>query len=586
MNQLAASIAALHFLRPVWLWALLLLPFAVALWAYRRRRASAWTRVVDPHLLPSLLVGAGRRSWFGAVPLMLTYALAVTALAGPSWRQDTQPLFRAQVPLVVIFDLSSSIHANDLAPSRLLQARAKLATLLRERVGGDVALIAFAGESFTVAPLTADVANVALFLDALSPEVMPVDGKRTDSAIDAAVRLLQQARYSRGEILLFSDVANARARAAAQSAAQQGYKVSALGLGTARGAAYRDMAGQIQLARLDESELRSLVASGGGRYARLSDGDADLHALGVLNPSQISTVEGMKRSGSLWLDQGYWLLPPVMLLTLLAFRRRGVTAVLVFAGLLPLTMPARAADDGGLWQRADQTQQQRLDAGVRAYRSGDFVAAQDYFAKVDSGQGLYNLGNALARQGHYDEAIAAYDHALQQQPGMADAQANRAIVEAARKRQQQNQKRKQGQQNQQNQPQQSGRTKPSQRDKTAQTESAQSSGNRQAPAKQGQSQAASSANAQPGEAPKQGGALTQQQADQAQQQSMQQAIDRKRQQPGQSGESYVQEDMRQREQRQAMEAWLRQIPDDPGSLLRSKFRLEYERRQREAQWTY
>ena len=91
-----------------------------------------------------------------------------------SWRQREQPLWQTRAPLVVALDLSSAILANDLPPSRLLQARAKIAELLKERAGGQVGLVAYADEAYTVAPLTDDAANVALFLDALSPDVVPV----------------------------------------------------------------------------------------------------------------------------------------------------------------------------------------------------------------------------------------------------------------------------------------------------------------------------------------------------------------------------------------------------------------------------
>lgn len=190
LTELAGWLQSLHLLRPTLLWALLAIVPAAALWHWRRRDADVWRQSVDAHLLPKLLVSGGRRGWLGFVLAALTYALAVIAMSGPSWRQTERPVFQSSMPLVVVLDLSSSANATDLPPSRLLQARAKLATLLRKRAGGEVALLVYAGESFTVAPLTEDSANVALFLDALSPSVMPVDGKRADRAIDAAAQLL------------------------------------------------------------------------------------------------------------------------------------------------------------------------------------------------------------------------------------------------------------------------------------------------------------------------------------------------------------------------------------------------------------
>ncbi|MBV6805258.1 VWA domain-containing protein [Xanthomonas euvesicatoria] len=601
LTELAGWLQSLHLLRPTLLWALLAIVPAAALWHWRRRDADVWRQSVDAHLLPKLLVSGGRRGWLGFVLAALTYALAVIAMSGPSWRQTERPVFQSSMPLVVVLDLSSSANATDLPPSRLLQARAKLATLLRKRAGGEVALLVYAGESFTVAPLTEDSANVALFLDALSPSVMPVDGKRADRAIDAAAQLLQQAGFKQGEILLVSDSADRSAESSARVARSRGFSVSALGVGGERGAAYRTASGEIAQAKLDEGSLRTLAAQGGGRYARIAPDDADLRALGVLDPSQQPLADETAESdgGKSWLDEGYWLVLPVMLLSLLAFRRRAVVvAVLAMVCVLPLAQPAHAAD-GTLWQRADQVQQQRLDAGVQAYRKGDFAAAQKAFEAVPTDEGLYNLGNALARQGQYDAAIAAYDRALKQHPNQQDAIANRAAVDAARKRQQQTNKDGKGQskdqkpsgqdgkgqqqagQNQQDN--QSGQDGQNQHDSKNQPSEAQ-------PPQDGRPQDAQAKNGQ-GEQRKQdtppqsADAKAQQQADEAQRRKMQQAMaqagNKQADASGKQEAAVAGETPEQREQRQAVDAWLRRVPDDPGSLLRTKFRLEYERRQRD-----
>src|SRR5690606_7587138 len=172
--------------------------------------------------------------------------LAVLALAGPSWRQIEQPLWETRTPLVIVLDLSSRSSATDLPPSRLLQARAKLATLLRERKGGEVALVVYAGDPFTVAPLTDDAGNVALFLDALAPEIMPVDGQNAGRALAWSAGLLQQAGAHDGDILLLSDRADAAASAEAVRIRAAGHRVSVIGLGTPQGTAYRRRDGRIE----------------------------------------------------------------------------------------------------------------------------------------------------------------------------------------------------------------------------------------------------------------------------------------------------------------------------------------------------
>lgn len=591
----------LHFLRPEWLWALLLVPLALLGSSYLQRRRSRWHEAVDAHLLSHLLTGTGKRRWWGRVALSLGLLLAVLALAGPSWRQVEQPLWETKTPLVIVLDLSSSIRAADLPPSRLLQVRAKLATLLRERKGGEVALIAYAWEPFTVAPLTDDAANVALFLDALAPEVMPLDGQKTDRALAWAADLLKQSGARNGDVLLLTDHADAAAVAAAAQLRAAGHEVSVLGLGTLQGASYRDSRGGIEHAHLDETSLRALAVAGGGRYQRVASTDADLQALDVLQPQAQASGRQQSEQGKSWQDEGYWLVLPLLLLALFAFRRpRRVLPLLALCALLPMMQPAAAAEQGGWWQRADQLQHQRLSEGVDAYRQGDFATAQKRFEGIDSDQGWYNLGNALARQGRLDDAINAYDRALKLHPGMEDAVANRAAVDAARKRKsQQNQQQNQQQGDKGKQKPQQGQD--SQGQQKPNPQQGQQQQGQQNPSQQGQPQ--SSDSNEPGQQGQQSpagdqgkprqepdepegeDAGKQQQADQAQRQQMQEAMRQRQAQAGNETEAAAAARAamtpQQREQQQAVDAWMQRVPDEPGDLLKAKFQLEYERRMRE-----
>ncbi len=599
--------SALHFLRPEWLWALLALPLILALAVYRQRRSDAWRQAVDAHLLPHLLAAGAKRRVRLPWALLLGWTLASLAMAGPSWRQQAQPMFQASAPLLVVLDLSSRITATDLPPSRLLQARAKVGELLRARQGGQVGLVVYADDAYTVAPLTDDGSNVALYLDALSPDVMPRDGQRADRGIDWATRLMRQIGALQGQILLVSDQADSEAALAAAQARSLGLQVSVLGLGTPAGAAYRDGNGQIRQAALDEGSLRAVATAGGGRYARISADDGDLRALGVLD-ARDGTAAQRPGEGKQWRDEGFWLLPPVMLLALLAFRRRAVLAAVLAVGLLPWMNDAQAQApatpvsqpaQGTLWKRSDQLQHQRLAEGVQAYRKGDFATARRQFEGIDSDAGWYNLANTLAREGNYDDAIAAYDRALALHPGMADAVANRAVVDAARKRRpsgggQGQDQQKPPQNGQQKQPQgPQGQQNPQGQPKQGQ----QQSGHGQPPSgQQGQPKAGDNnaqSEPQPGERGRDGQQAPQQvedakaqaQADEQQRQRMQQAMQQAREgeagkggKPVPGGEGRT---PRQREEQQAVEAWMRRVPDDPGALLRAKFQLENERRKRE-----
>lgn len=570
----------LHWLRPYWLWALLALPLLWLGWNARRKRESVWRDAVDPHLLPHLLEGRGAATRGFGLWAMVGYALAILALAGPSWRQVEQPLWQTRAPLVIALDLSSAALATDLPPTRLLQARAKIATLLRERAGGQVGLVAYADDAFTVAPLTDDSGNLALFLDSLAPDVMPVDGSRSDRAIDVSAKLLKQAGFDRGDILLLTDHADTAAMAAAQSAARAGYRVSALGLGSATGAAYRAAGGVISHAKLDEASLRALARTAGGDYATATTGDGDLRALGVLDPQQAGGAAMRGEKGRNWQDGGYWLLPPLLLLALFAFRRGGgaaTAASLLLLVLLPWSPVQAAGQD--LWRRPDQQAHQRMQQGAEAYRKNDFAAAEKAWKPIATADGHYNLGNALAKAGRYPEAVAAYDRALRAQPGMADALANKRAVEAAMKRKPPPGKKQdnRGKQDQKSDPEKDPKSEPGDKG-----EPSDGSDSETPPSQTKPQQDPAQQQPQGSQPEKKQDAAAQKAADAAQRERMQRALAQQgakkpdeKAQPAQSRN----ETPAERERRQANEAWLRRVPDDPGGLLRAKFRLEQERRQ-------
>src|SRR5690606_30339586 len=333
-------------------------------------------------------------------------------LAGPGWRGVPQPLQGGGSALVIVLDLSSATLANDLQPSRLAQARARIDALLHAHAG-EVALVAYADDAFVVSPVTSDPDNVAVFLDALAPEVMPVDGQRPERAIDRARELLARAGHARGDILLLAPEAGRAAVRTATRAAADGYRVSVLAMGTEAGAGYRGRDGEIHRSALDPGSLRALAAAGGGRVHGWDEAPGQvLAALGGGGAADAGTgaVAADGSRGLVREDGGYWLLPLAMLLLLAAFRRGGVLAVLALCMVLPM-QPALAVAAGppvaDAWRRADQAAHARSVEAEAAYREGDFAAAARGFADLPGADAAYNRGNALARAGRYEEAIAA-----------------------------------------------------------------------------------------------------------------------------------------------------------------------------------
>jgi Ca-activated chloride channel family protein len=602
---MSGVLAHLHFLRPLWLLALLLLPLLLWQWRRTREAGNPWRAVCDPHLLPHLLQdGTGARGRAAPLLFALGYSLAVLALAGPAFRQLPEPLARKESALIVALDLSDRMRSADLKPDRLSRARYKIADLLEHRHEGQTALIAYAGDAFTVAPLTDDAKSLRDLLVSLTPETMPVPGQRADRAIGLAQQLLHDAGYAEGRLLLATDRADARALTAAERAQAAGLSTSVLGVGTAQatpialpqGGFVQDERGEVLLPHLDEASLRELATAGNGSYAALRVDSADLAALGLLDArAGEGKLREDERTRADYRDEGPFVLLALLPLAALAFRR-GWLAALVLMVALPAPR-AEAFDFADLWQRKDQQAYDALQEqqpqralelakdpalrGSAAYKSEDYAQAADAFAQAaPDADANYNRGNALAQAKRYQDALAAYDEALKLSPGMEDALANKKAIEDFLKQQEQQQQ--QQKQDQDSQGGESGDPQNSEPREGEDKQSEQQDGGEPQQQK-GESQPREGDSEQPSEqrADAQAQEQRKQQAQQEFAEQMEQALkDGEKQEQAQEAEAA---DPREAEKRQAVEQWLRRVPDDPGGLLRRKFALEYQRRLRQNQ---
>jgi Ca-activated chloride channel homolog len=459
----------LQFLRPLWFLALLpLLVLLVLLWRWRVQD-QVWRPLVDPHLLPHLLVGVegpGRR--LPLALLALGWLLVVLALAGPVWERLPSPVFTVDAKRVILLDLSPSMNAADVPPSRLARARFEVLDLLGASREGQVALVAYGPEPFVVSPLTRDAKTIADQVPRLASDLIPVPGpRRTDRALEAAGELLSHAGAGPGAVILISDgvggaagdADQARAIAAARALAAAGHRVSVLAVGTAEGAPVpgaeggfaSDAGGGIRLSRLDRQGLAALARAGGGRYVEPDAGDQDTRAL--VDDSRRIESDGLELEGltaDQWREEGPWLLLALLPLAALAFRRGWLLPVVLLAVVSPPN-PGWALDWGALWQRADQRGARALAGGDPAaaadafadpawraaarYRVGDYGGALGDLAGLHGAEADYNRGNALARQGDLDAAIAAYERALEQAPDLDDARFNLELLRRLKEQQ-------------------------------------------------------------------------------------------------------------------------------------------------------
>jgi Ca-activated chloride channel family protein len=586
--------AEFHFLRPEWLWALPVVLLVTLVLARRQLASGSWQRVVSPALLPYVLSakpdsGLSYRWWL----LALGGVLATLALAGPSWSRIEQPVFRSDQAVVIALDLSRSMDAQDVAPSRLARARLKILDILAERKSGQTALVVFSSNAFTVTPLTTDTDTVASLVNSLSTDIMPSRGSYPVAAINKGRQLLEQAGAAFGEVLLITDGGTSpEAESAARALVDVGYTLSVLGVGTSDGAPIpragggfvTDRSGNIAVPRLESNQLRRLAAAGRGRYTAMTTDNSDIKALLSGNVAS-GAGAGQSLATDQWREEGPWLLLLLLPIAALAFRRGLVIGLAFF--MLPMTEPAHAFGWDDLWLNKNQQGQKKLEQGlpqeaaqlfedprwqaVSEYESGSYASSAAVFAEGDGADSLYNLGNALARTGKFESAIHAYDQALEQTPGDEDTIYNRDLIEKMLQQQQEQSEQQEGQQSDADS---GGQSQQSDADSDADQQSQEGatgdSGNESEESDSGRKD---------------------QETDQDDLQAMQQELERaaaeaeEREQDdsesGEMSEAQAEAMRRAQEQTQAMEQWLRRVENDPGGLLRRKFRYQYQRQGRD-----
>ena len=604
-----------HFLRPLWLLAALPALLAFSLLLQRALSAGQWASVIDAHLQPYMLEQqlSGRRK-AGLWWLLAGWLIACIALAGPSFEKLPQPLQKNQDALVIMLDMSASMGAQDLKPSRAVRAIQKVTDIVRSRADGLTALVAYAGDAHTVTPLTDDRDTIENLLPSLSPFIMPSPGSRPDKAISLAQQLVSDAGIQQARLLLLTDgIISKDIERIRNSLDGQRFQLKVLAIGTAEGAPVpmpgagflRDGSGTIVLPQLDLGPIRDLSRELNVPWQTLSINDSDWQSLLPEQPQsfdQQETDNGFARFDQ-WHDAGYWLIFALLPVALLLFRRGVLFSLL----LLPLCWPdnSYALEWKDLWQTPDQQGSELFEQdpaaaaqafedpawrGSAAYRAGDYESAAKAFAEgPQTAISHYNRGNALLQAGKPDEAIAAYDEALKLNPEMKEAAANRETAEKLKQRQEQQKEQQQDGQQQDGQ-QQDGQQQDGQQQNAQQQDDQQQDGQLQNAQQQDQSeddafarqqadklaeqqQDESASQAAQNQEPetdeeKQGIAAAEEDQEEPQEESAQQLR-------RQSDQPETEINGLSREEQAAMQQWLNRVPDNPGNLLQRKFLYQY-----------
>ncbi len=625
-----------HFIRPWWL---LALPVTALIWLLLRNQTTGqqWASHIAKPMLEALKVNIGHSNSNWRAYLLALWVIVTLAAAGPSWDKQAAPTFENKSARVLVLDLSPSMLAQDLTPNRLTLAKYKLIDILREQNDGQAALIAYAGDAHTVSPLTDDPSNIEALLPALHPDVMPISGSNTESAIALAQDLLNNAGLLQGDIILISDGVAEDAITSIKRDLKRGFKLSVLAVGSAEptpipnagGGFLKKANGEIAVTQLKLSELRSFASSTGGNFARLSSDDSDLKQLLKQNiDAELNDDQGdSEQLYDTWVDMGHWLIVLCLPLALLFFRK-GVIYLIplcIFIGLANAPDAIAQSNDTNtdanntqssnlksawqsLWLTSDQQASKDFEsgdydsaakrfetsswAGVSHFKNGNYKAALEKFSEATSSRDLYNKANALAFDGQLEEAINTYQQVIDIDAEHDDAAHNKSVLEELLKQQEQQsqnsdqqnsdqQNSDQQNQDQQNQDQQGsesqGQNDEQQQNDHSQQEQSSSEPQSQDSPKQSEENEAEQENDQP----------------QGSEESSEEEADDESSQSAKLEESEEESDdnLDSNGQAQALntqdpleessERWLRSIQDDPSGLLRRKF--EYQSKLRSQQ---
>ena len=446
---LTQALTDFHFLRPLWLLALLpALFFVRRLWQLDAQ-GTAWHKVIDQTLLPYLLNSTKNSSQrLPLYMLMVVWTLSVLALAGPTWSKQTQPVQQRQDALVIVLDLTLGMFANDFEPNRITIARRKIMDILDARTEGQTALIVYGGEAHMVTPLTDDSISIRAMVPALNPNIMPVIGNNPGHAVEMARALMDEAAAVNGRILLITAGIPEEQNNEIWDTLNDGrYPLNIIGIGSTQGAPIpaangdflRDSNGEMVVSTLNRTNLVTLSEQVGGQYRDISIDSSDIEA--ILADSLLADADNYLEADEeveLWYDAGPWLLILLVPLCALCFRRGWILQLAIISGALLLAAPPQPAwaqqtntpiplsDDGmtdemmmnqvpvsglpgiaivqepqtgfdirSLWLNRDQR-------GVRAMQNDDPVTASTLF------ENSAWRGAANYRSGNYAGAIAEF----------------------------------------------------------------------------------------------------------------------------------------------------------------------------------
>jgi len=445
-EQLSYIWENIWFLRPEWLYAFIPIAVLFLLFALNYKKEAKWKRKIDPSLQKFIILKGNER--FTLVPkfvLLLFLSLATIGLAGPTWEKIDRPGEKTEAVLMVLLDLSNSMLAEDIQPNRLERAKLKLEDFFNANPKTKVGLIAYAGTAHSVVPFSKDYKTINRLVEALRPDIMPIQGSNLTAALDLTDSLLQKVIAPSSVLILTDEIEEGMVTRLSQTAVNTHIEI--MTISTPSGATIpvknrdlRDASGEVVISQLNPIVINRLSEIENINAISVTLDNSDVEILATRIRQNLTFEIDKDTAEEDWKDAGIYTLPVLLFLSLLSFRRgwkvQWVWLIMFFYSCNNRDLTA--LDE--LFFTKDQQAQRYLDKGdsLRAaetygsgeqkgylyYKMGDLDKAAEAYRDDVSAEGFYNLGVVYYEMGDYEAAQQAFNSALEIDPSMSVAKGN------------------------------------------------------------------------------------------------------------------------------------------------------------------
>lgn len=441
----------LHLLRPQFLWLLIPLGMVVVLFLFSRKEEINWKKQIPSHLRPFMIEkGNQTKLIVWKCFLYASFVLAVIGLSGPTWSKIEIPGKTLETPMVIVLDLSQSMMATDIQPSRLERAKFKITDLLKEKPGARVALVGYSGTAHVILPLTNDYSLIDSHINQLTPNVMPFHGSDLHAGIEKAIELTSITEVP-ATVVVFSDdfsEDNFEYLSKASRTSNSTFEIFPVNTITGSSIPYgrysremRDDKGEIIISKLNEYVLQKLNSLQNVRVNSLTLDNSDVELVAKDIKEHLKFTDKAEEKEHDWQDQGIYFIIPFAIILLFYFRK-GMVLFLFLIGLNSCSKNQKFKDlwltkdyqgqlelDKGNYEQAGEFFQDPLRKGVGYYKAANYDKAIRAFSKDTTAQGMYNLGLSYYKNGDYAAAALAFGRTIEIDPNMEAAKSNLKVVQ-------------------------------------------------------------------------------------------------------------------------------------------------------------